>query len=382
MKARPVRRPLRQSSRRGFTLIELLVVISIIAVLMSLVLPAVQSAREAGRRTQCMNNIRGITQAMTNFASGKGGQLPYLDQTVSISGQAVPANWPVSLLGYLDKGAMVEQLQRGNPANLIASTAFLQQTSMEVFGCPNDSANFKQPGGLSYAANCGFGTFTFSATAGATETMFVNSSPPTVWPPTSAPTNFHGMITDTTFSNTPSSYTQELQRDTGIFWRNTNDGFRMTLDRISSRDGLGDTIMLAENLNSRNWGIVFPNAYYTQNTSTAVLDTGFIVNTPITGSEVTFPLMGTIGYEFGTTQTPPPVDPQPALTTSRMNANRGLLRGSYPVPSSLHPGMVIVAFCDTKVKPINDNMDQRVYLRLITPGGARHGQQSLSESDF
>ena len=58
-----------RKTRRGFTLIELLVVISIIATLMSLILPAIQNAREAGRRTQCLNNIRNVTVACLNFAS-------------------------------------------------------------------------------------------------------------------------------------------------------------------------------------------------------------------------------------------------------------------------------------------------------------------------
>jgi prepilin-type N-terminal cleavage/methylation domain-containing protein len=58
--------------KRGFTLVELLVVITIIAMLVGLLMPAVQSAREAGRRAQCMNNQHQITLALHQYDSEKG----------------------------------------------------------------------------------------------------------------------------------------------------------------------------------------------------------------------------------------------------------------------------------------------------------------------
>src|SRR5438552_4088307 len=105
--------------RSGFTLIELLVVIAIIAILIALLLPAVQAAREAGRRAQCMNNLKQIGLACHNYSStyqvlpfGKGN-----DYTVSMPGAKPYARWSANsqLLSYLEQGNLFNSINFNFP---------------------------------------------------------------------------------------------------------------------------------------------------------------------------------------------------------------------------------------------------------------------------
>src|SRR5690242_6982442 len=74
------------SKRRAFTLVELLVVISIIGMLMALLLPAVQQAREAGRRNTCNINMHNLGLAFANITSASGGHYPGYREPLTLNG--------------------------------------------------------------------------------------------------------------------------------------------------------------------------------------------------------------------------------------------------------------------------------------------------------
>lgn len=356
MRARFV--PLRSANRRGFTLIELLVVISIIAVLMSLILPAVQSAREAARRAQCQSNMRNVGLAITNFASGRGGGLPYLDEA--------DFNWPVALLGFMDRNDMVEAASRLALNTGAGSKQTLYMgTSLEVLTCPDDINNYKKQGGISYVVNAGYGNFPPVAAGSATR----NEG--------SSATTCFGHFASENWDNSSGGGFEpnvDISRDTGVFWRNrAGDNFRMSLDRISQRDGQSQTLMVTENLNARNWGAYTytnGNVYMGStgtNTATGVLDTAFVVHAPPgTSGDLSFPSSPSATTALNSTVN--------ATLVSRINRDRGNQPGRSPFPSSLHPGIVNVVFCDGRVRTLSDNMDFGVYAKLVTSGGVRRGQ--------
>ena len=93
--------------RRGFTLIELLVSIAIIAVLIALLLPAVQQAREAARRTQCKNNLKQIGLAMHNYHDTHNG---FPNGNIASSARGWGMSWYMRILPYVDQAPVYNKL--------------------------------------------------------------------------------------------------------------------------------------------------------------------------------------------------------------------------------------------------------------------------------
>lgn len=121
--------------RRGFTLVELLVVIAIIGVLVALLLPAVQAAREAARRTKCLNNLKQIGIAMHNYHDTHG-RLPNVRRDASFT-------WMVSMLPFAEQTALYDEWKF--PASYNSQTQRARETKLDMYYCPSRRAASSAP---------------------------------------------------------------------------------------------------------------------------------------------------------------------------------------------------------------------------------------------
>ena len=161
-------------ARRSFTLIELLVVIAVTGVLIALLLPAVQRAREAANRTACQNNLKQIGLALHNYHQALGSFPPAYqlqppdDGFVRYDNTSPGWGWGALLLPYLDQEPLARRIDPQRPLE-DPGNATLRTTELRIFTCPTDrntgvfmllsetSQDLVQAATNSYAANYGYG---------------------------------------------------------------------------------------------------------------------------------------------------------------------------------------------------------------------------------
>jgi prepilin-type N-terminal cleavage/methylation domain-containing protein len=146
--SRAARRPPRLgglTGRRGFTLVELLVVIAIIGILVALLLPAIQAAREAARRSQCQNSMKQLGLAILNYESAKK-EFPAGGITEGpCCGTPSGAGWSILILPYVEEQALYDKYDFDDPNDSRVdfdkdglNNSVVREANPKVFDCPTD----------------------------------------------------------------------------------------------------------------------------------------------------------------------------------------------------------------------------------------------------
>lgn len=338
--------------RTGFTLVELLVVITIIGMLVALLLPAVQNAREAGRRATCINNLKNITLATQNFESSKqrfpGWRehlgIPTIGQS---QGQQVKASWAFMILPQLDRNdlyrAYTKKAPEDNSDLFYLGNPPIPSESLEIFSCPSDPP--EQAGGtpISYAVN-----------AGAPDRRLTEDDATQISADSPANGVFHDA--DPFFGSSsvvlPNGQPQKPKK---LVKLNTSS--------VSANDGSATTIMFAERVEARNWtdvGCEGDGKPYQLEVakSQTVLGEHFTGVCWMPVAQLPSPATD---YDINGIKPPFP-ETDKDVTTHQYHDVR---------PSSQHPGIVIVSFVDGHVTSLNETIGYAVYSQLMTPNGSR-----------
>ncbi|PQO44359.1 DUF1559 domain-containing protein [Blastopirellula marina] len=219
MRNKSVRRP-------GFTLVELLVVIAIIGVLIALLLPAVQQAREAARRMQCNNNLKQLGLAMHNYHDTYGKLPPmYVQITPSIDNIG-HWSWSAFILPFMEQGTTYDVLQPNKltPSDSIVANTKVFQNVNTNFRCPSaPGPDFHNPSvdpGYAISNSSGSGNYGLGLT---------------------------NYVVSVNIANVRQKQATNLTKGTtgniGPFYRDSNTGFR------DFTDGLSNTFLVGE----RSW---------------------------------------------------------------------------------------------------------------------------------
>ncbi|MGL4943982.1 MAG: DUF1559 domain-containing protein [Thermoguttaceae bacterium] len=343
-----------EQTSRGFTLVELLVVIAIIGMLAGLMLPAVQQAREAGRRAECLNNQRNVALACFGYDSACKS-LPGLTQT---AGDVRNGTWYYAIFPYIEQTNLYERLQtcKGNCANeyeghaiwkVIIEHSDVKDTAIAVFKCPSASDE-RNSSRVNFIANAGRCNVTASGLdwddsgktyeAGARASIFVTHSTGT----------YH-----TTYETGSSKDTVFLDQSAY-----KGAGKKSSVEYIAGKNGTSHTILTSESEDAASW--------YNNQEPQVGFCYGFIITAVDAGGNIT--ASDSPGWETPSSGslTDYAADAGfPYWINSGRKANKDLHRKARP--SSPHPGVVVSTFCDGSTRPISDGMNKSVFKAAMQP---------------
>ena len=360
-----------KTNRSGFTLVELLVVISIIAVLAGLLLPAIQAAREAARRAQCISNQRQVAFAVLNHNDTRGsipplrGPLRPDDYNHTSPGTGISATtltWVAFLLPFMEQNTAWAQIVNGTVT--INSTGDAAGTDLADLVLPVMQCG---SGGIAPGEN----RISYVANAGP-----LNALDAQQWSEFGRNTALPG-LPELGAEGNPTAFDRVARMYTVFFdhlaligpWGTTTPPAllcrtRITIDNIASLDGTTVTILISENEDAGRWIWVDDSRRpWVPNVVNNMVDpeeaVGFCYPNNFTGTVPgSFPT-----YEIGTTVVQPYF-----INEGRANSALPATGVQRIRPSSGHPGIVVAGFADGGVRALRDDMSRNLFVQLARPG--------------
>ncbi|PHQ33346.1 prepilin-type cleavage/methylation domain-containing protein [Rhodopirellula bahusiensis] len=391
----------------GFTLVELLVVITIIGILMGLLIPAVNSARETARRNQCSTQIKNLSLAAIQYENSKGELPGYIQSFGRFAGGSDPSDplngslpahmkigtWTVALLPWLDAQPTYEHWSEDRypivhlgaadtehePTSGASGNDFhsLAAPNLAIMQCPSNPVAQGESGKNSYIANTGLAHF-FSTTGGAVGT----------------PLPIGGSVTS---MSADQAFEESQSRANGVFnckyniigGKHQYEGPKVRLDDF--KDGAGNTMLFSENVQAMPWhraGFIDAGnlpadetvTFNNSDTSSPAIFAARFSNgmawhyaDPDASKGSSFPWNSKVGSV--------PMDTA-NFTKLRINGggtsvsdeifNLQMTAANSPQlarPSSAHNDGVNAAMADGGTRFIPDSIDYRIYQALLTPRG-------------
>ncbi|MCA9146637.1 MAG: DUF1559 domain-containing protein [Planctomycetales bacterium] len=348
-----------KSTSRGFTLVELLVVIAIIGVLVALLLPAVQAARESARKMQCSTQLRELGQAALTFEGSKK-RFPGWQDVIArdassglntAAGENKVVGWPILLMPYLDQMQTYDSWD--SRANSIANAS---RSFMPIYSCPSRQSTYRNGTLISYIANAGY-----SAQVGdpdpAAPGMTLSATQITKSAPTTGTDywELHDGTSGVFLDRIPHPSTPALS---GMVPNRLPEVTTTDVD-----DGLSNTLLFSENLLAGTWDASNPSGYNTKEQGAITFHWFYASDNTVCTTGVAAPAAA---WKINSNE---PGKNRPLADPNQLASVADWLK--YARPSAWHSGGVNVVFADKHTAFLNDGLDYDVYQQLMTPYGKK-----------